>query len=116
MDAIVSDVSFISITYILAGISSCLKSGGEAVVLIKPQFECGREYLSKSGVVTDVKARFKACCAVIDFAKSVDLFAVNMCSAPIREGKNVEFLLHLKKGECNCIDEKFVDSVCKSSV
>ena len=116
VDAIVSDVSFISLTYILGGISRCIKEGGYAVVLIKPQFECGRENLSKNGVVTSLKARSKACLEVVKFAYSVGLSAAGFCAAPIREGKNIEYLLHLKKGGTSVLDEKYIDSVCRASV
>ena len=112
VDVVVSDVSFISLTYLLNGISLILKDGGEAVVLVKPQFECGKKYLSKNGVVTDKKARAAACVTVMECAGANGLGALNFTFAPIREGKNVEFLLHLKKGEEGKITEDFINSVC----
>ena len=50
LDGIVTDVSFISLTYILPAIYSILKQNGEGVLLIKPQFECGPKNLSKNGI------------------------------------------------------------------
>ncbi|MBO7378044.1 MAG: TlyA family RNA methyltransferase [Clostridia bacterium] len=111
-DAVISDVSFISLTYLLNGFSLVMKDGREAVVLVKPQFECGRKYLSKNGVVTDKKARAAACIAVTECAKANGLGAINFTFAPIREGKNVEFLLHLKKGAEVIVTEEFINSVC----
>ena len=49
----VADVSFISLTKVLPAIHSVLAPGGEAVTLIKPQFEAGREQVGKGGVVRD---------------------------------------------------------------
>ncbi|MBQ9480816.1 MAG: TlyA family RNA methyltransferase [Clostridia bacterium] len=115
MDAVVSDVSFISLTYILGGISSCLKSGGEAVVLIKPQFECGRQFLSKSGIVTDKNARLNACLNVFNYAKSLSLNASGFAPAPIKEGKNVEFLLHLVKEGASSVTEEHLRDICIKS-
>lgn len=54
-DYIVSDVSFISLTYIIPYFRPFLKDGGKCVLLIKPQFEAGSSFLNKSGIVTDEK-------------------------------------------------------------
>lgn len=52
-DLIVMDVSFISITKIINDIAPFLKKEGEFLFLVKPQFECGREFLDKDGIVRD---------------------------------------------------------------
>ncbi len=52
-DLIVMDVSFISITKIMAHLVNFLKPEGEYLFLVKPQFECGREFLDKNGIVND---------------------------------------------------------------
>ena len=54
-DFIVSDVSFISLTYIIPYIDPFLKPDGQMMFLIKPQFEAGQSFLNKSGIVTDEK-------------------------------------------------------------
>ncbi|MBE5744496.1 MAG: TlyA family RNA methyltransferase, partial [Clostridiales bacterium] len=48
VDGVTVDVSFISLTYVLQGVKNVLKKGGFAILLIKPQFECGKEYLGNS--------------------------------------------------------------------
>ena len=111
VDAVVSDVSFISLTYILGNISSVLKDEGKAVVLIKPQFECGKDFLSKNGIVTDKKARHNACIKVIDCAREFGLFAEGFSHAPIKEGKNIEYLLYLSK---KCDNVVTIDDVLHS--
>lgn len=52
-DLIVMDVSFISITKVMAHLVNFLKPEGEYLFLVKPQFECGREFLDKNGIVND---------------------------------------------------------------
>ncbi len=52
-DLIVADVSFISLTLVLPGIISYLKESGSVLILVKPQFEVGREGLGKNGIVKD---------------------------------------------------------------
>ncbi len=97
VDGVVCDVSFISLTLILENVNKILKDDGFAVLLIKPQFECGKKFLSKNGIVTDVSARLKCVNNVIDFAKNIGLIATNLTTAPIREKKNVEYLVLLSK-------------------
>ena len=54
-DFIVSDVSFISLTYLIPYFHPFLKPDGQCMLLIKPQFEAGASFLNKSGIVTDEK-------------------------------------------------------------
>ena len=53
VDFAVIDVSFISLTLILPPVSNCLRSGGQIVALVKPQFEAGRAQVGRGGVVRD---------------------------------------------------------------
>lgn len=97
-DMVVSDVSFISLTYILAEIFRVLKVNGEAIVLVKPQFELDKSALDKNGIVKTEKLRLKALEQVSEFAKSVGFVIAGTGTAPIRyQNKNVEYLLYLKK-------------------
>lgn len=52
-DLIVMDVSFISITKVMAHLANFLKAKGDYLFLVKPQFECGRDFLDKNGIVND---------------------------------------------------------------
>ena len=97
VDGVVCDVSFISLTYVLAQIYSVIKDGGIAITLIKPQFECGKKQLNKNGIVTDKKARIECVKKIIDFSKTVGFTPVNFTNAPIKQDKNREYLLFLKK-------------------
>ncbi len=99
VDGVSVDVSFISVTYILSGIKNVLKENGVAFILIKPQFECGKEYLGNSGIVKSASARHSAIKKVYDACKNAGFFAVDITVAPVREKKNVEYVLMLKNGD-----------------
>lgn len=62
---IVGDVSFISLKLLVEPLSRVLESGGKALLLVKPQFEVGRENLGSGGVVRDEKLRLRAVDEVI---------------------------------------------------
>jgi 23S rRNA (cytidine1920-2'-O)/16S rRNA (cytidine1409-2'-O)-methyltransferase len=68
VDLLVCDISFVSVTKVLA--ASLALCRGDAVILIKPQFEVGREHVGKGGVVTDVAAIRRAEADVVDFLAS----------------------------------------------
>ena len=101
VDFLCSDVSFISLKYVLQSMFDLLKNGGEAVVLVKPQFELDKSSLTKSGIVTDEKLRKRAVESVKSYAISVGFEILDLSTSPIRyENKNVEYLLYLKKPFC----------------
>jgi 23S rRNA (cytidine1920-2'-O)/16S rRNA (cytidine1409-2'-O)-methyltransferase len=94
---IVCDVSFISVTLIVKALAGILTTDGEMVILVKPQFEVGREAIGKGGIVRDKVMHQRACDRVS--AACLELgFAVELMPSPIlgTEG-NREFLLHAKR-------------------
>jgi 23S rRNA (cytidine1920-2'-O)/16S rRNA (cytidine1409-2'-O)-methyltransferase len=70
VDLIVADVSFISLTLVLGPAFQVLKPGGEALVLIKPQFELSREEVGKGGIVREKALHEKACLKIQTFVQS----------------------------------------------
>ena len=98
-DFIGADTSFISQKLILPHIFRLLKNGGEAVVLIKPQFEVGRKsLLTKKGVVRDEKLRLKIVEEIKAFAEQCGFGYIGCEASPITGGDgNVEYLLALRK-------------------
>lgn len=101
VDFLCSDVSFISLKYVLQSMFDLLKNGSEAVVLVKPQFELDKSALTKSGIVTDEKLRKRAVESVKSYAISVGFEILDLSTSPIRyENKNVEYLFYLKKPFC----------------
>jgi 23S rRNA (cytidine1920-2'-O)/16S rRNA (cytidine1409-2'-O)-methyltransferase len=66
------DVSFISLTKVLPAVARCLEPGGEALAMVKPQFELGRERVGR-GVVRDAGDRREAILAVARSAEEIGL-------------------------------------------
>ena len=94
----VMDVSFISATYIIPAIYEVLDSNADFICLIKPQFEVGRAYIGKGGVVKDERARKMAIDKVVDSALGVGFELLKIITSPITGGDgNVEFLAHFRK-------------------
>lgn len=112
-DIAVSDISFISQTYVIPQIKDILSDNGVYIALIKPQFECGKSNLGKNGIVKDKKAIYDSVNKVINCAEHNGLGVVSLIMSPIEGGDgNREFLMLCKKGEKTVIDHKFVSGVC----
>ena len=94
IDGIVTDVSFISLRLIFPAIKSILGETGEAIVLIKPQFECEKKHIGKSGIVQP-SMHEKIVEKVLGYALENNLYPMDITNAPIRKGKNVEYVLRL---------------------
>jgi len=99
VDLIVADVSFISLTLVLPPAFAILKPGGQAVVLIKPQFELSRDEVGKGGIVRDPEAHKKACLKIETFVKTqLDLEWAGLMESPIQgTDGNREFLAWIRK-------------------
>lgn len=96
VDIAVSDVSFISLRLILPAIAACLKPGGCAMVLVKPQFEAGREQVGKKGVVRDPAVHLEVLERVWAYAEQAGLFPAGLSFSPVTGPQgNIEFLLYL---------------------
>jgi 23S rRNA (cytidine1920-2'-O)/16S rRNA (cytidine1409-2'-O)-methyltransferase len=92
------DVSFISLTLVLPEVLKFLKPHSDIVVLIKPQFEVGREGIGKKGVVKDPKQHELAIQKIHELAKQLALEVVGVEESPIRGGEgNREFLMYLHR-------------------
>lgn len=92
-DIAVMDVSFISVTKLLAAVMALIKGGGQIVVLIKPQFEVGRGEVGKGGIVRETEKHERVVSEVNAFAESVGLKLVGVIDSPITGAEgNKEFL------------------------
>lgn len=91
---LVCDASFISVTLLLPRFPSLLAGDGEFVVLIKPQFEVGREHIGKGGIVRDPALHSASCGKVREAVESLH-YRTRIIPSPVlgTEG-NQEFLLH----------------------
>ncbi len=91
---IVCDVSFISVTLLIPALAPLLTPTGDWIILVKPQFEVGRELVGKGGIVRDPAAHRLACRKVTAALEAAG-YATQLMESPIlgAEG-NREFLLH----------------------
>lgn len=96
IDGVVTDVSFISLRLVTPAIASLLSEKGEAVVLVKPQFECEGKNIGKSGIV-HLSAHKKIVERALGYCKDAGLYAYGIVNAPVRKNKNVEYVVYLKK-------------------
>jgi 23S rRNA (cytidine1920-2'-O)/16S rRNA (cytidine1409-2'-O)-methyltransferase len=94
------DVSFISLVHILPAVARLLHEHGNVVVLIKPQFEAGREKVSRGGVVREPNVRRTAVERVLHEAAATGFGVMGLTPSPITgPAGNVEYLSWLKVGE-----------------
>lgn len=92
------DVSFIPLRLIFPAVFEILEPAGEAVVLIKPQFEVGREGVGKGGIVRDPERRSAAVEGALDAARETGFTVGDVVESPVRGAEgNIEFLAHLMK-------------------
>ena len=97
-DYVVSDVSFISLTYVLGPIARLAAPGAEIVLLVKPQFEVGRAGLDRHGIVESEALRREALDTVIACATELGLHVRAHAPSPITGTHgNVEYLLWLTR-------------------
>lgn len=110
IDLVVADLSFISLTLVLPALAAVSRSDADFFVMVKPQFEVGREKLGAGGVVRDPHLRRAAVLDVAQSAYDVGLgtLGVTASSLPGPAG-NVEYFLWLRRGapeiEVSAIDE-----------
>jgi 23S rRNA (cytidine1920-2'-O)/16S rRNA (cytidine1409-2'-O)-methyltransferase len=86
VDVLVCDISFVSVTKVLGPALALCRKGADAVILIKPQFEVGRENIGKGGIVTDDAAISNAVGAVTDFMRQEGWALRSTVPSPISGG------------------------------
>ncbi len=97
-DIVTIDVSFISLRHILPDVPPCCAPAADVIVLVKPQFEAGRDEVGKGGIVRDAAVQARVVEEIAAAADALGLGRVGMTESPIAgmEG-NREFLLHLRQ-------------------
>ncbi|HET6940904.1 MAG TPA: TlyA family RNA methyltransferase [Sphingomicrobium sp.] len=98
VDIIVCDASFISLSKVLEAPLKLAKTAAKLVVLVKPQFEAGREEVGKGGVVRDPSVHQRVCAGACEWVEAQGWTVLGITKSPITgpEG-NVEFLLGATK-------------------
>ena len=111
-DGVVSDLSFISLRLVLPAVREILPEGAHALVLFKPQFECGGKGLTKSGILP----RIHHSALLADFYKfcvEMGLAPQDIVNAPVLPGKNIEYIVWLLRGGQAIAENVFLDHAKK---
>ena len=99
IDLVVADLSFISLSLVLPALAAVSKPDADFVLMVKPQFEVGREKLGAGGVVRDPALRRAAVLDVAGSAYDVGLGTMGIAASPLPgPAGNVEYFLWLRRG------------------
>lgn len=99
VDVVVGDLSFISLLLVLDALLGVTREDGDLALMVKPQFEVGKERLGKGGVVRDLGLRAEAVATVADAAATRGWGARGVTASPLPgPSGNVEFFLWLRRG------------------
>lgn len=112
VDVVVGDLSFISLQLVLDALVGVTAADGDLVLMVKPQFEVGKERVGKGGVVRDSALRAEAVIAVAEGAarRGWGARAVTVSPLPGPSG-NVEFFLWLRHGPTSVTEEDIHSTV-----
>ncbi|WP_422768665.1 TlyA family RNA methyltransferase [Plantactinospora sp. WMMC1484] len=107
----VGDLSFISLRLVLPALAGCTAPDGDLVLMVKPQFEVGKERVGSGGVVRDPQLRTEAVLAVTGAAAGLGLGLAGVVASPLPgPSGNVEFFVWLRAG-APAADEALVAAV-----
>ena len=94
VEVCVVDVSFISLRAVLPAVKRCVEAGSDLILLIKPQFEAGREYVDKGGVVRNSQVHVNVLRTLIQFGQGMGMSVSGITYSPVRgPAGNIEYLL-----------------------
>jgi len=100
VDVVVGDLSFISLALVLEPLIAVTREDGDLALMVKPQFEVGKDRVGKGGVVRDLALRAEAVSDVADAAARLGWGARAVTTSPLPgPSGNVEFFLWLRRGE-----------------
>ena len=116
-DLAVADVSFISLARVLPALRALLLPEAEALLLVKPQFEVGRERVGKGGVVRDPNAQADAISAVIAAAEPLTWWPAGLVASPITgPAGNHEYLLWLRPEGPGVVDRRRIEALVAATL
>jgi 23S rRNA (cytidine1920-2'-O)/16S rRNA (cytidine1409-2'-O)-methyltransferase len=106
-DLLVADLSFISLTVALESLLSTTPALREAILLVKPQFEAGPEFVGRGGLVRDREVHASVIGNVAGYFASLGFGAVGATRGAVagRKSGNLEYPVHLLKGAEPALDE-----------
>ncbi|MFY1575732.1 TlyA family RNA methyltransferase [Verrucosispora sp. WMMD703] len=98
VDLTVADLSFISLRLVLPALAACTRADGDLALMVKPQFEVGRERVGTGGVVRDPELRAQAVLEVATAAATLRLGLADLAASPLPgPSGNVEFFVWLRR-------------------
>jgi 23S rRNA (cytidine1920-2'-O)/16S rRNA (cytidine1409-2'-O)-methyltransferase len=111
-DVVVVDLSFISLRLVVGVVATLMTPAADAVLLVKPQFEVGRDRLSRTGVVRSSHEHQRVLVEVLDAVRAGGLHPRDLAPSPIRGATgNREYLLWVTTGPGEPFDERVVATV-----
>jgi 23S rRNA (cytidine1920-2'-O)/16S rRNA (cytidine1409-2'-O)-methyltransferase len=114
VDLVVSDLSFISLTLVLPALIGLVRDDGDLVLMVKPQFEVGKERLGKGGVVRDPELRADAVRGVARKVAELGWGIEGMAASPLPgPAGNVEYFLWIRKSS-SALDETMLRTAIES--
>lgn len=117
VDLVVGDLSFISLRLVLDALIGVTRPDGDLALMVKPQFEVGKERLGKGGVVRDPDLRAEAVVDVARAAAERGWGAVGVATSPLPgPSGNVEFFLWLRRGPARLDDDAVAAGVREAVV
>jgi 23S rRNA (cytidine1920-2'-O)/16S rRNA (cytidine1409-2'-O)-methyltransferase len=112
VDVVVGDLSFISLTLVLDALLGVTAPDGDLALMVKPQFEVGKDRVGKGGVVRESGLRAEAVTTVAAAAAARGWGARAVTTSPLPgPSGNVEFFLWLRRGEASIDDEAIAQAV-----
>lgn len=100
VDLTVADLSFISLRLVLPALAGCTRDDGDLALMVKPQFEVGKDRVGAGGVVRDPELRVGAVLEVAEAAAALGLQTLGAVASPLPgPSGNVEYFLWLRKGD-----------------
>lgn len=100
VDLVVADLSFISLNLVIPVFAAVTHSDSDVLLMVKPQFEVGRERLGAGGVVRDAHLRAEAVESVVAVAAAHGLGAVGVTASPLPgPAGNVEYFIWCRHGQ-----------------
>jgi 23S rRNA (cytidine1920-2'-O)/16S rRNA (cytidine1409-2'-O)-methyltransferase len=99
VDLVVGDLSFISLELVLDALLAVTRTEGDLVLMVKPQFEVGKDRVGKGGVVRDLDLRASAVTSVVDAARRRGWGTRAVVTSPLPgPSGNVEYFVWLRQG------------------
>ena len=113
-DIVVADLSFISLTLVIPALTAVSKPDADFLIMVKPQFEVGREKLGAGGVVRDPQLRKNAVLEVAKSAHEMGLGTLGVVASPLPgPSGNVEYFLCLRRGAAMISDSAIDEAIAK---